>query len=77
MTMELGCIRPGMRAEVIHIPPCALKERLQQFGFVEGTVIRCRYARRNLLALEWMGTAVAVRRKDLGGFEARVMPCGN
>ncbi len=75
--MELGCIRPGMMAEVIHIPPSMLKERLRQFGLVEGTVVRCRYARRRLLALEWMGTAVAVRRKDLSGFEARVIPCGN
>ena len=75
--MELGCIRPGIKAEVIHIPQSTLKDRLHQFGLVEGTVVRCRYARRHLVALEWMGTAVAVRRKDLKGFEARVMPWEN
>ena len=75
--MELCCIRPGMWVQIIHIPQCRLKDRLEQFGMVEGTIVRCRYARRRLIALEWIGTAVAVRRKDLKGFEARVVPWEN
>lgn len=72
--MELGSVRTGMCVEVIHIPEGSLKERINQFGLVEGTNVKCRYARQRLIALEWMGTAVAVRRKDLRGFEARVIP---
>jgi len=71
--MELASIRPGMAAKVIHIPQCPLKDRLRQFGLVEHSTVRCRYARRNLLALEWAGTAVAVRRKDIKGFVAQVI----
>ena len=70
--MEFGCIRPGMTVQVIKIPQCPLADRLRQFGFVDGVVVRCRYARKNLVALEWAGTAVAVRRKDMNGFVARV-----
>lgn len=71
--MELYQIRPQMRVEVMRMPDCAIKKRLRQFGFLEGTVVQCRYARRNLVALEWMGTAIAVRRKDLVGIQARVI----
>lgn len=71
--MELSSIRPGMKLKIIHIPAGPFRARLAQLGMVEGTVVGCRYGRRNILALEWMGTAVAIRRKDLKGFEARVV----
>ena len=72
--MELGSIRPGVRFQIVHIPDGQFKERLCQFGMVEGTVVGCRYARRTIVALEWKGTAVAIRRKDLRGIESRVVP---
>ena len=73
MKMELGCIRSGMVMTVTKIPAGSMGDRLRQFGFAEGTMVRCRYARRKLIALEWPGTAVAVRRGDLKGFEAWVV----
>ena len=77
MEMELGCIRAGVEMTVTKIPAGTMGERLRQFGLVEGLAVRCRYARRNLIALEWPGTAVAVRRGDLKGFEARVVSWEN
>ena len=71
--MDLCRIQTGMTVKIITIPQGTLKNRLRQFGFVEGTSVTCRYARKRILALEWMGTVVAVRRKDLMGFAARVI----
>lgn len=71
--MKLSEIRSGMRVYVESIPPSLLKDRLRQFGFVEGIEIGCRYSRRNLVALEWLGTAVALRRKDIADMIVRVV----
>ncbi len=71
--MRLSSIRGGMQVQIEEIPPSPLKDRLRQFGFVEGIQVGCRYARRNLVALEWLGTAVAVRRKDVKDFIVRVI----
>ena len=77
MEMELGSIRAGVEMTVTKIPTGSMGERLRQFGLVEGTQVRCRFARRKLIALEWPGTVVAVRRGDLMGFEARVVSWEN
>lgn len=71
--MKLSDIRSGMQVHIETIPPSPLKERLRQFGLMEGMEVGCRYARGNLVALEWIGTVVAVRRKDIGDIMVRVV----
>lgn len=44
-----------------------LKNRLQDFGFVTGTIVRCRYYSpgRHIMALELRGSVLALRCADL------------
>ncbi|MBR4863874.1 MAG: ferrous iron transport protein A [Oscillospiraceae bacterium] len=52
----------------------SLKSRLHDYGLVPGTIVRCRYRSPDgsVLALEFRGSVVAVRAKDL----QRVRGCG-
>ena len=71
--MELCQMRCGQCFWVESIPEGALKKRLYQFGFVEGTVVHCRLSKRSIVALEWPGTVIALRRKDIKGLSGRVI----
>lgn len=44
-----------------------LKQRLRDYGLIPGTIVRCRYRSPDgsVLALEFRGSVVAVRSKDL------------
>ncbi len=71
MEVCLKDIRPGMTAVITRIEDAPMGERLRQFALVPGTMVRCLCGDR-LVALELMGTVVALRRKDLAGLYARV-----
>ena len=72
--MKLSQIKQGMKIQLSDIGACKLKDRMHQFGLVEGMTVSCRMARKNIVALQWSGTVVAVRRKDLSGMNGRVVP---
>ena len=74
METNLCCIRPGMEAVVVEISADqALERRLRDFGFVPGTVVRCRYRAPGggVTALEFRGTVVALRTRDLRKIRVR------
>ena len=71
--MELSKIQRGQRLLVQTIPDGPLKSRLRQFGFVEGVVAVCRLSKSSIVALEWMGTVVALRRRDIKEFYGQVI----
>lgn len=70
----LCVIKPGSRAEVTGLY-CeeGLKKRLTDFGLVPGTVVSCRYRspKRDVTALEFCRTVIAVRTRDLRRIAAR------
>ena len=74
--MCLDQIRQGMIFEVERIPDGMLKMRLRQFGLTEGMTVKCRMARNNILALQWPGTVVAIRRNDVKNVVCRGIKCG-
>lgn len=74
METVLSCIRPGIKAEVLKIDTDAgLKCRLRDFGLVPGTVVCCRYRTPggSVTALEFRGTVVALRTRDLQKIRVR------
>lgn len=71
--MQLTQIKQGMEMLLTDIPDSRLKARMRQFGLVEGMTVKCRMARKNIVALQWSGTMVAVRRKDLNGMDGQVV----
>ena len=71
--MQLNEIEQGMEVLLTNIPQCNLKDRMRQFGLLEGMTVVCRMARHNIVALQWPGTMVAVRRKDLAGIDGQVI----
>lgn len=74
METNLNCIRPGAQAVVTQINADArLKCRLRDFGLVPGTVVRCRYRTPGggVTALEFRGTVVALRTRDLQKIRVR------
>lgn len=73
--MPLSEIRTGMSATVGKIPEGSLKNRLRQFGLTEGMAFTCRMAKKKIVALEWKGTVVALRRADLHDVWVEVMAC--
>lgn len=70
----LCVLRPGSRAEVMGLN-CeeGLKKRLTDFGMVPGTVVSCRYRspKKDVTALEFRRTVIAVRTRDLRRIAAR------
>ena len=71
--MQLSEIRQGMEVRLTDIAACKLKDRMLQFGLVDGMSVVCRMERKNIVALQWPGTMVAVRRKDLTGMNGQVV----
>ena len=53
--------------------PLALRRRLQDFGFVPGTKVECRYRHPggNLTAVACRGAVFAMRTQDLRGIQVR------
>lgn len=74
MQMKLGDIHLGEQVRLVDIPQnCPVRPRLSQFGIETGALVRCRCFSpgHHLVALEWEGTVLAVRREDLMGITAR------
>lgn len=74
METSLDVIRPGKRAVVLQVnTDAALKKRLRDFGFVPGTVVRCRYRCPwgTVTALELRGATLALRTADLRKIRVR------
>lgn len=74
METSLDCIRPGVRAVVTKVnTDTALKKRLQDFGLVPGTAVRCRYRSPwgDVTALELRGSVLAMRTRDLRKIRVR------
>lgn len=71
--MQLCEIKQGMEMKIERIDGCKLKDRMRQFGLVDGMSVTCRLEKKNIVALQWSGTVVAVRRKDLYGIDGRVI----
>ena len=74
--VEIGLHRvcPGCRGVVTQIDTKpALKQRLQDFGFVPGTEVRCCYRGPGgaVTALGFRGTVVDLRTKDLRAIQVR------
>lgn len=75
MNTTLNHIRPGMQAVVLKITVQeALERRLQDFGLVPGTRVRCRYRSpgQQVTALECRGAVIALRTRDLRQIQVRV-----
>ena len=77
MEIALNELRPGMTACVTKIS-CgeAFCRRLRHFGFVPGTVLRCRYRSpdKKVTALELRCTVLAIRTRDLQKIRCEVLP---
>ena len=68
MERRLDDLRPGDAAVVKAVNTNThLRRRLQDFGFVPGTLVTCRYLGpgRTVAALEFRGTVLAMRMEDL------------
>lgn len=75
MEIKLSDIHPGQRAYLLDIPgSCPLKRRLRQFGIEQGAVAQCCFFSpgKHLVALEFEGTTLALRRADLAAITARL-----
>ena len=75
MEIKLSDIHSGQQACLMDIPQgCPVKARLAQFGIGPGSQVRCRFFSpgHHLVALEWGGTVLAMRLKDLTGITARL-----
>ncbi len=68
MEITLDQLRTDKMAVVTHIGAGqVLKRRFRDFGLVPGTIVRCRYKSPDgsTVALEFRGSIVALRAKDL------------
>ena len=68
MVMSLDRLRPGATATVVQLKTSEmLTRRLQGFGIVPGSEVRCRYRSPGgkVTAIEVMGAVIAVRTKEL------------
>lgn len=72
MDMTLDRLRPGERAVVTDME-CRLADRLRQFGLVPGTEVscRCKSPHGDVSAIEFRGSVVAMRDRDLRGIRVR------
>ena len=55
--MKLSQIKQGMKIQLSDIGACTLKDRMRQFGLVEGMTVFCRMARKNIVGLDVVETA--------------------
>ena len=70
MEMSLARLENGVWATVRELAiSAALADRLRDFGLIPGTRVRCRYRSPggDVTALEFRGTVVALRTRDLAG----------
>ena len=68
MEVSLGQLRLGRQGTVTAIDaPAALKKRLQAFGMVPGTDVRCRYRTPggSVTAVELRSSVIALRTRDM------------
>lgn len=68
MEISLDCLCPGQQGVVTRIDTNAqLKARLQAFGMIPGTNVCCGYRSPggSITALEFRGTVVALRTRDM------------
>lgn len=76
MEVSLDSIFPGMQALItgIHVEH-HLRQRLQDFGLIPGTLVRCRYWNpgRTVVALELRGSILALRSKDARRIDVRMV----
>ncbi len=75
METGLDVLRPGAKGVVIRVDAePALKRRLQDFGLIPGTVVSCRYRCPwgHLTALEFRGSVLALRTRDLRKIRVRL-----
>ena len=75
MEITLDHLRPGMGATVVQIGTKeVLRRRLQDFGFVPGTLVRCCYRSPNadVFAIGFRGSILALRRHDLAWITGRL-----
>lgn len=76
MEVQLNTLRPGQQAVVerLDLPP-ELEKRLQDFGMVPGTKVRCKYRSPwgDVTALELRGTVLALRTGDLKCIKVRLV----
>lgn len=73
MECYLSELRPGEGALVLEMPRSPVCGRLNAFGMVPRTAVRCRYwgPGGHLTALELRGAVIALRRSDLGFIPVR------
>ncbi len=74
MELTLDSLRLGQRAEVTGLDTAAsLTARLRDFGMVPGTQVQCRYRTPggSVTALEFRGTVVALRTRDMKKIRVR------
>lgn len=74
MEISLDCLRPGQEGVVSGIDTDEqLKVRLQAFGMVPGTSVCCSYRSPggSITALEFRGTVVALRTRDMKKIRAQ------
>lgn len=72
--MRLDMLRPGTEAVVTNMDvEKALSARLQDFGFVPGTRVRCCYRSPGgqVTAVGCRGSVIALRTRDLKGIRVR------
>jgi len=75
MVMTLDQVHKGDWACVTDIDTTAkLRQRLQDFGLIPGTQVRCRYTSPagDVLAVELRGSVVALRKRDVHQIWVRV-----
>ena len=68
MEISLDCLRPGQQGVVTNIDTDEqLRQRLQAFGMIQGTNVYCGYRSPGggITALEFRGTVVALRTRDM------------
>lgn len=68
MEISLDRLCLGQLGVVTHVDTSDhMKKRLQAFGMVPGTQVRCRYCSPNcsVMALEFRGAVVALRTRDM------------
>ena len=75
--MQTGLDRVGIGKQVTVTEIAldgALQRRLGDFGLVPGTRVCCRYRSpgRQVTALEFRGTVIALRTRDLAGIRVRL-----
>lgn len=71
---RLSQIRQGDWVEVVDIPmSCKLRQPLQQFGIIPGSILICRYFSpgKELVAIECEGTVIALRLRELSQITVR------